>query len=221
MINAATLQIIAILSMTIDHIAYYLLPDLTIFRIIGRLAFPLFAFMLVEGFKHTHSRSRYFLRLLLTALVTQVLFYVVSSRFGYNYSHNVMFTLAFSLISLICAEQGGFYIIAIPLLALAAGAFECEYGTYGVLMIIGFYYAGKIFSKNRYLCVAAQSIVLIAMMSSQALQAGWPIQLYAIFAAVPIALYSGKKGQRLPRLFGYIYYPAHIAVLLLAKLLFF
>ena len=221
MINAATLQIIAILSMTIDHIAYYLFPDLTIFRIIGRLAFPLFAFMLVEGFKHTHSRSRYFLRLLFTALVTQVLFYVVSSRFGYSYSHNVMFTLAFSLISLICAEQGGFYIIAIPLLALAAGAFECEYGTYGVLMIIGFYYAGKIFSKNRYLRVAAQSIVLIAMMSSQALQAGWPIQLYAIFAAVPIALYSGKKGRRLPRLFGYIYYPAHIAVLLLAKLLFF
>ena len=221
MINAATLQIIAILSMTIDHIAYYLFPDLTIFRIIGRLAFPLFAFMLVEGFKHTHSRSRYFLRLLFTALVTQVLFYVVSSRFGYSYSHNVMFTLTFSLISLICAEQGGFYIIAIPLLALAAGAFECEYGTYGVLMIIGFYYAGKIFSKNRYLCVAAQSIVLIAMMSSQALQVGWPIQLYAIFAAVPIALYSGKKGRRLPRLFGYIYYPAHIAVLLLVKLLFF
>lgn len=221
MISAAILQIIAIFTMTIDHIAYYLFPDLTLFRIIGRLAFPLFAFMIVEGFKQTHSRSKYFLRLLLTALVTQVLFYFAASHFGFNYSHNVMFTLAFALISLICAEQGGFYIIAIPLLALAAGAFECEYGTYGVLMIVGFYYAEKIFSKNCYLRVLAQFVVLVAMMLSQTFHAGWPIQAYAILAIIPIALYSGKKGRRLPRLFGYVYYPAHIAVFLLIKLLFF
>lgn len=221
MISAAALQIIAIITMTIDHVGYYLVPDCWPLRVIGRIAFPIFAFMLVEGFKHTHSRPKYFARLLATALVAQVLFYVFAMFCNYYYMHNVLFTFAFAFIALLCAEQGKFFLVAIPLLALAAGAFECEYGVYGVLLVLGYYYADRIFRNNRYLRVMAQATVLIATMSSQALDVKWPIQLYAIFAIIPIALYSGKKGRRLPRLFGYIYYPAHIAVFIFAKLLFF
>ena len=217
MISAATLQIIAIVSMTIDHIGYYLIPDFWPLRVVGRLAFPIFAFMLVEGFKHTHSRSKYFARLLATALAAQVLFYISAQCFGARYYHNVVFTLAFAFVSLICAEQGGFFLVGIPLLVLAAGAFDCEYGAYGVLMIVLFYYSDKLFKNNRFLCVMAQSISLVAMMSSVVLESGWLVQVYSIFAIIPIALYSGKKGRRLPRLFGYVYYPAHIAVFLLIK----
>lgn len=217
MISAAALQIIAIISMTIDHIGYYLIPGCWPLRVIGRIAFPIFAFMLVEGFKHTHSRSKYFARLLVTAVVAQILFYIFAQCFGANYNHNVVFTLAFAFVSLICAEQGNFSLVGIPLLVLAAGAFECEYGAYGVLMIVLFYYADKIFKNNRFLRVMAQAISLAAMMSSITLESGWPIQLCSFFAIIPIALYSGKKGRRLPRLFGYVYYPAHIAVFLLIK----
>jgi hypothetical protein len=221
MISAAVLQIIAVISMTIDHIGYYLFPDCLILRILGRIAFPIFAFMLVEGFKYTRSRPRYFARLLVAAMVAQLVFFAFSEVFHYDYMHNVIFTFAFALVALICAERGGFFLIAVPLLILAAGALECEYGLYGTMMIVCLYYAGRIFGNNRYLRPMAQAVVIIAMMSSQALLSAWDIQLFSLFAIVPIALYSGKKGQRLPRLFGYFYYPMHLAVLFLVKLLFF
>ena len=217
MISSAVLQIIAIVTMTIDHIGYYLVPGCWPLRAVGRLAFPIFAFMFVEGFKHTHSRPKYYLRLLTTAAIAQVLIFVFATRFGYSGGHNVLFTFAFSFIMLLCAELGGFCLVGIPLLILAAGAFECEYGLYGSLMILGFYYADKIFKEKRFLRVMAQATVLVAAMSSQALETGWLVQFYSFFAIIPIALYSGKKGRRLPRLFGYVYYPAHIAVFLLIK----
>ena len=221
MVSAAVLQILAIVAMTIDHIGYYLLPSCLPLRAIGRIAFPIFAFMLVEGFRHTRSRQKYFLRLLITAVISQVIIYLFAFRFGYAYPHNVVFSLAFALIALVCAEQGGFYLVAVPLLVLTAGAFECEYGIHGVLLALGIYYADRIFANNRFLRVMAQSIVLVATMCSQTLETGWVVQIYSLAAIAPIALYSGKKGRRLPRLFGYIYYPAHLAVLFLIKLLFF
>ena len=177
--------------------------------------------MIVEGFEYTRSRPKYFLRLLVVALVAQILFYFAASYFGFSYTHNAIFTLAFAFVSLICAERGGFYIIAIPLLALVAGALECEYGVCGNPLVAGFYYAKKLLRGNRYLYIVAQSVVLLAAMSLQTLVSGWVVQIYSLLAIVPIALYSGKKGRRLPRGIGYVYYPAHLFVLLLIKLLFF
>ena len=221
MISSAVLQIIAIVTMVIDHIGYYLLPDCIILRIIGRLAFPIFAFMLVEGFRHTRSRHRYFARLVIAAAISQALIYLLSYLYNYYYGHNVIFTLAFAFITLMCAEQGGFYLVAVPLLILAAGALECEYGVYGVVLVLGYYYANRLFANRIILRIMAYLIVLVATMSSLALDNNWIIQIFGIFAIAPIALYSGKKGRRLPRLFGYVFYPAHLAVFLLIKLLFF
>lgn len=207
--------------MAIDHVGLYLLPECWVFRAIGRLAFPLFAFMLMEGFKHTHSRPRYFARLLTTALVTQVIVYILDSQAGISYSHNVLYTFCFAFISLLCAERGGFYLVAVPLLALAAGAFECDYGTFGVLLIIGFYYADRFFKNKYVLRVLAYAVVLYAMMVSLVYYNAWIMQLFSLFAIAPIALYSGEKGRRLPRAFGYVFYPAHLLIILLIRLQFF
>jgi hypothetical protein len=178
----------------------------------------LFAFLLVEGFKYTHSRSRYLIRLISFAIVAQLIFFAFSAIFHFEYSHNVLFTFAFSLIALICAEQGGFFLIAVPILALMAGAMNCEYGVFGVLMIIGFYYADKVFANNRLFRVLSESLVLAAMMISSSFYNNWAIQAYALAAIIPIALYSGKKGRRLPRYFAYCFYPAHLALILVIKL---
>ena len=206
--------------MLIDHIGLYLLPDCGILRIIGRISFPVFAFLLVEGFKHTHSRPRYFARLLATALVAQVIVYMLSATVGISYSHNVLYTFCFALVSLLCAERGSFYLVVVPLLALTAGALDCDYGTFGVFMIVGFYYADKIFS-NFILRVLAQAVVLFAMMVSLAYYIEWPVQVFSLLAFIPVALYSGKKGRRLPRLVCYAFYPAHLLIILLIRLLFF
>lgn len=221
MISSTVLQIIAITSMLLDHIGLYLMPDCFLLRAIGRVAFPLFAFMLAEGFKHTHSRPRYFARMLATALITQVIMYLLDKSAGVEYSHNVLYTFCFALISLLCAERGGFYLVAVPLLALAAGALECDYGTFGVLLIIGFYYADRFFRRNYAVRILAYTVVLYAMMASLTYYNGWMVQLFSLFAIVPIAFYSGEKGRRLPRLFGYVFYPAHLLVIYILRLMLF
>ena len=68
------LKILAIITMTIDHIGAIVYPNIDIFRIIGRVSFPIFAFLLVEGFKHTSNKLKYFLRLILFAIITQPIY---------------------------------------------------------------------------------------------------------------------------------------------------
>ena len=221
MLSSATIQIIALVTMTIDHVGLYLLGDPEPFRIIGRIAFPLFAFMLVEGFKHTHSRRNYFLRIVATALVAELPVFLISVVSHIEYTHNVLFTLAFSFLALVLAERRGLALIALPIVALIPGALNCEYGVHGVLLVVGFYYADYFFTKRRVLLVAAQATILTAMMVSLAQYEGWDILAYGILAIIPIALYSGKKGKRLPRWFGYAYYPAHLLILLFIKLAFY
>ena len=135
-----------------------------------------------------------------------------------EYVPNVLFTLAFSLLALMLAERGGLALVALPFVALLPGVLNCEYGTHGVLLVLGFYYAGRIFANSQILRIASQAVVLAAMMFSLAHFNGWGIISLGVIAIIPIALYSGKKGKRLPRLFGYIYYPSHLFVILFIKL---
>ena len=129
-----------------------------------------------------------------------------------------MFTLAFALLALVLAERGKYALIALPLVVSIPGILNCEYGVYGVLLILGFYYADRIFAKNRILRLASQSIILAAMMFSLAYYHSWGILSLGVLAIIPIMLYSGKKGRRLPRWFAYAYYPAHLFLILFIKL---
>ena len=221
MISSALLQWIAVIAMTIDHIGLYLCGDAWPMRVIGRLAMPIFCFMLVEGFCHTSSRSRYFARLLIFAFAAFVPHLTLAVITHTTLSLNVLFTLAFSLLALACIDRGRWYFLGlIPVFALMI-CFPFEYGIFAILAVIGLYYARKLFYHNRPLRVLAQLLVLAAMNISLYLQTGWLLQLWAIAAIIPIALYSGKKGRRIGGRFFYYYYPLHLFVILLIKLLFY
>ena len=75
-LSGSSLKVIALVSMTVDHIAYYLMEHGTLLyelmRMVGRMAFPIFAFLLVEGYTHTRSRGKYALNLLIFALISEV-----------------------------------------------------------------------------------------------------------------------------------------------------
>ena len=220
MISSATLQLIAIISMTIDHVGFYLFPDFVPLRCIGRLAFPLFAFLLVEGFRYTKSWRRYYMRLFYTAVITQIISFFLSKVTHTPYSYNVVFTFCFALLSLVLSKKGGACLVLIPILALIAGVFDCDYGVYGVFLIIGLYYTDRFFSDSLVLLNLSRLLILIAMMLPLAQYNNWPIQNFAIAAIFPIMLYSGKKGTRLSRIFRYAYYPAHLLLILIVKLVF-
>ena len=99
--SGSALKVIAVLSMVADHSAYYLMEHGTllyeVMRCFGRIAFPVFAFLIAEGFRHTRNRMKYFLQLLGFAIVSEVPWYLLNGADG---THNVLFTLALGVMAL-------------------------------------------------------------------------------------------------------------------------
>ncbi len=225
MLTSASLQLIAILTMLIDHIGLFLCDNNTIMRLIGRLAMPLFCFMLAEGFLHTKGkRWRYFGRLMIFAFISQLPFDLIHHTAATSQPLlNVMFTLATGFATMALIEYGGWAMICLPILLIVAELLHMSYGAYGVALIVGFYLASKFLKKKKYqpwrwLAYTAVLFVSTAIYVSAKVI---PIQVGALVAIVPIVLYNGKLGKRLPKWFGYIFYPAHLLAIYAIKMLFF
>lgn len=105
-LSGSALKVIALISMVIDHVALYLMEQGTLLyetmRCIGRIAFPVFAFLIAEGFIHTKNRYRYFFTLLGFAVVSEIPWYLLNGADG---THNVMFTLALGVATLMVLEN--------------------------------------------------------------------------------------------------------------------
>lgn len=104
--SGSALKIIAIISMVIDHCAYFLMDEHTMMydamRCAGRIAFPVFAFLIAEGFAYTHNRKRYFAQLLSFAILSEVPWYLLNGADG---THNVIFTLALGVVALAVLDK--------------------------------------------------------------------------------------------------------------------
>lgn len=100
-LSGSALKVIAVLSMVADHSAYYLMEHGTllyeVMRCFGRIAFPVFAFLITEGFRHTRNRMKYFLQLLGFAVVSELPWYLLNGADG---THNVLFTLTLGVMAL-------------------------------------------------------------------------------------------------------------------------
>lgn len=105
-LSGSALKVIAMICMVIDHIALYLMEHGTVLyetmRCIGRIAFPVFAFLIAEGFIHTRSRYRYFFTLLGFAVISEIPWYLLNGADG---THNVIFTLALGVATLMVLEN--------------------------------------------------------------------------------------------------------------------
>lgn len=214
--SSAVLQLIALVTMAVDHIGYRLFPGVDILRMIGRISFPLFAFMLVEGFTHTRSKWKYLGRLALFAALSEIPYKIFAKGaywwmylLGDSLWNNVFFELLLIFIAIwgvqAALEKNKLFFVIPALCAVLAGLMGTMYGVYGILMGICFY----IFRNDRLLAIAC----LAALTIIYCLQNWSLFQIYAIIAAVPIYFYNGKLGRRLPKYFAYIFYPAHLLVI--------
>ncbi len=189
-------------------------------RIIGRLAMPLYAFGIAEGFIHTSSRKKYFCRLLIFAAIAEipyVLLDIVDERHLY---FNILFSFALSIPALWLVEKGKFYWLGVIPILLIAEFGRIEYGWIVPALVIIFYLCRKhLYKKYREAYYIAMLIGITLMQIAFALPNKQYIQLYAILAFIPLLFYNGKKGQRLPKYAGYIFYPAHLFVILCIRLL--
>ena len=221
--TSAALQWIAVLAMAVDHVGYLLFPEIPLLRAFGRISFPIFSFLLAEGFRHTSDRKKYALRLAVFAVLSELpyeLFLYGPERLGTLFPmKNILFSLLLAFGALWCAERGGGFFFGAALLALGAELGGFSYGAYGVALPLCFYFCSRAFlgeEKNedagwkRGLLAAALltacTVLYCAAHSSM-------FQIWAVFAAVPLFFYNGERGRRMPRYFFYVFYPAHLLFL--------
>lgn len=201
-------KIIAFSLMIIDHLGFIFFPDLIILRIIGRLSFPIFAFGVAYGYSHSRDVFKYGQRLLLLALLSQPVFYLLFN----SGQLNIVFTLFLGLLALYLYDRPKkifFKIIGPLLVAFIANYLSVEYGAYGVLMILFFF----IF-KNSFYLLPVQSLLTFFQVLAHPASI---LQLFSI-PAFFLVHYFQKFDFKINRTFQYLFYPLHLLLLYLVRL---
>lgn len=212
------LKLLACATMLLDHIGATVYPSMTL-RIIGRISFPIFCFLLAEGAVHTRDPKRYLLRLAIGMLLAELPFDYLFYG-GFTWSHqSVMVTLFLGCLALVTMEQchSSLYrfLWAIPFIIIA-DFLNTDYGGYGVLLIAIFGWTRT--ARNGLLLQTLGLGLIFSMLDSAVIQL-WglqvSVQMFGVAAMVPIALYSGRKVTNSPiaQLGFYLFYPVHLAVL--------
>lgn len=209
-LSQESLKLIACGAMLLDHIGAVFLPGVLWLRILGRISFPIYCFLLAEGARHTRNAGRYGIRLLGIAVLSE-LPYDLALYGGWSWEHqNVMFILILGLFACRALKEG-----IRPLgLAVAAGCMiaaevaKCSYGAMGVGMILLFFLTKT--WPNGYL-IQALGLVILGWDSAKVWGAV-PVQTFSVFAMIPICLYSGRKAtaSRWVQWAFYLFYPVHL-----------
>lgn len=227
-LSGSTLKWIAVVTMLIDHFAvvFYVGGRLAgkppfsyesylLLRFIGRLAFPIYGFLLAEGFRHTHSVKRYLLRLFLFGLVSEVPFDLAFRRSWFDPSHqNVFFTLFLGLLAVWLwtlatrgdPDQRGAGRVLLGLLGIGAATVAAQYGhtdygAWGVLVIVSM----ALFGKSEWQRNLFSGCFLLGSSA---------LEITALLDFVLFHFYSGRRGRQ-PKYFFYLFYPLHLLILAL------
>ncbi len=213
------IKIFACLFMFIDHFGLIFFPSMIGFRIIGRLSFPLFAWLISTGYFHTRNVFKYLSRLIILAVIIQIPY---SLYFKSTYL-NIFFTLFVGLLTIYfydSIKNRVIGIISIINLLLISAVLNFDYGVYGILTIFIFYYFYKDFKKMIFAQVLLNifNLTVIILLDNLVLTLLDIVQPFSLLALVLIYLYNGQKGQSFKYLF-YIFYPAHLLFLYAVKLI--
>ena len=215
-LNGTALKLIAMISMVFDHVGDNFFPEMTWMRIIGRIAMPVFAFCISEGYIHTHDRKKYLLRMGVFALISELPFDLVTAgRLEYTHQ-NIMYTFFLSIAALMIFEKltsgkrktaGYIFGTAVVMIfcgiALLTGA---DYNLYAVGLVFLFYVFA---SKALWLRTGAAAVWHLLMRNVG-------IYIWGLLGFIPVMFYNGKKGKGLKWLF-YVFYPGHLLVIWAVK----
>jgi hypothetical protein len=195
---------IAMITMLVDHVGFIFFPETDIFRIIGRIAFPLYCWFLVQGYQHTRNHKKYMSRLLGLACISQVPYMLALQKFELN----VIFTLLLSLISLYALDRidsEEWKIILILGVVGTAMFIPMDYGLYGVLLIFIFRYTDgwKMIGYH----------FLLNLMFFAIYGTGYWIQLFSILGTFLIVYPLSNRFISIHKWIYRAFYPAHLAIL--------
>lgn len=237
-LSGTALKYIAVVAMTLDHIAYIFVDSETalyfIMRLIGRLTAPIMSFLLVEGFLHTRSFQMYLLRMLLFAFIAEPFYLLMIlgrppvSLWETIQHLDVLFTLAISLVMLRILSQEDWnlsvrLIAALPCFMLAD---LCDW-SYILPVWVMIFFLFRQEKQKRALLFASASLILLPVkyLGEYESFTAFLFNYGVLLALLLIGCYSGKRGgsetpaMRFLRRWGfYLYYPAHMAALVAVML---
>ena len=217
------LKLIALITMTCDHVGMQLLPQFPILRIVGRISFPIYAFLIAEGCRHTRNRQKYLLSMAGLALLCQaVYFFAMRSLY-----QCVLVTFSISILLCFltdharrrgsaCAKAAaaaaflaaGFLCMGLPRL-LPGTDFHIDYGILGCLLPVLI-----------YLGTTRQQQLLLALWGTASLAFSMGgIQWWSLAALPLLWFYNGQRGKAGLKYLFYIYYPAHLGLIYLISLI--
>ncbi len=233
-LNGNTLKIIAAVTMLIDHIGLCLFPKVIFLRIIGRLSFPIFAFMIAEGARYTKNKLKYISQLGILGAAWQIYLMLVFKDYHLNIL--LTFTISLGIIYLLDLFKISFFDknCSIPFKILTCLLFLC--GPLG-LLLLGKYAGWFVYSYGLYGCMVAVFASVPSLNRTNA--PDWlkkfdiipvrvlcmciPLLIYCYFSGgiqyfwllsiLLLLLYSGKRGQAKMKYFFYIFYPSHLLIL--------
>jgi hypothetical protein len=216
------LKIIAMVSMLLDHVGLLFFPDEQIFRILGRIAFPIFAYMIAEGCRYTKNRAKYLGMIGGMAIIFQIVYFVAMQ----SLYQGILVTFSLSIIviysidgivrskklwkclagigALLCVVA---FVFVLPYF-LKNTDFDIDYGVWGILLPILVY-----LMPSRPWQIGAASVFLLVRVLYYLFIVPMPIQAWSLLAVPLLALYNGKRGKAKMKYLFYIFYPAHLVIL--------
>lgn len=192
-------QWIAMISMAVDHIGYAFYPNEPLWRVVGRIAFPVYAYLLVQGYRHTRHVGKYLLRLLFIFAVAQIPYMALL----HTTELNVVGTLLISLTVLWAIDRPSKRVTA-AVVAAAAGLLlwvPFDYGLYGLVLVLVYRYL------HTYWAVAAHAAATLLFYSDV------PIQMFSVLATALLVANVLPASRQVPTWLWRSFYPLHLAVL--------
>lgn len=216
-LNNNQLKLVAMVAMTLDHIGLLFFPQSVALRLIGRLAFPIYAYMIAEGCRYTRSMPKYFGCVAAMALLCQAVYWFVQGSLYQSIMTTFTLSIALCMLAKRATNKGGVFPwmvfgagVAVALFvteflpALLPGTdYAVDYSFWGVLLPVGVYLAT---GRTEKLLFAGLDLCLLALNS-------WQGQWFALLALPLLALYNGQRGKLNIKWLFYFYYPAHLALL--------
>ena len=211
------LKIMAMVFMTVDHVGMMIFPNVLLLRIIGRLAFPIFAYMIAEGCTYTKNRKKYLLTVLLFAVVCQIVYLVAMQSLymcifvTFSLSIVLIYTLDNAikkktvLAWILCAIAFAavYFVADVVPLKFNVGDFRID-GDFAGILVPVLIYLGR--NKWQKLILVAAALLLLSATH------GW-IQWYCLLALPLLFLYNGKRGTGKMKYLFYFYYPIHLVAI--------
>ncbi len=225
--SAFVLKLIAIFAMTCDHVSYLIFGTSSFLNYIGRFAFPIFAYQISEGYIHTSNLKKYFLRLFIFALISQIPFMLFLSMFSNPLRLNIFFTLLFGLGAITIYDNldkleyknnifhrlyQGLGILAVFSISYISSVLKSDYGYFGVLIIFSFF----LFKNHKFLNNISYIILVLIYYLKNLLYSSTNFYLILMICTIIpiflINLYNNKKGKD-TKYFLYLFYPLHLLII--------